>query len=261
MLSRPVGAFQRALVTGASSGIGRALALELAARGAEVWLAARRLNELDDVATEIRRRGGRAQARTLDVADARLVVARVRAWDAECGGFDLVVANAGAASGDPARALDWEEVERVLQVNVLGACATLVAAAEPMAARRTGTLAGVSSLAGRRGMARSGAYSASKAALSTFVESLGIELRPRGVRVVDVRPGFVATPMTARNEFEMPWLWTVERAARRIADALERGHPVAAFPWQMALLAGLSRWVPSRWWPQLARGLAEPRGG
>jgi short-subunit dehydrogenase len=122
-----------------------------------------------------------------------------------------------------------------------------------MLARGRGTLAGVSSLAGARGMPASGSYSASKAALSTFLETVSVDLAGSGVRVVDLRPGFVQTPMTADNRFAMPFLLEVDDAARRCVRALERGRSVHAFPLPMALGVGLARFLPPRLWRRFAR--------
>jgi short-subunit dehydrogenase len=251
--------FRCALITGASSGLGRAIALELAARGTLVWLAARRLDELERTAALIRLAGGRAEARALDVADTDAVLRLVAAWDLECGGFDLVLANAGVGSHHDGADPSFAHELAVWRVNVLGATATLCAAAAPMLARGRGTLAAVTSLGGRRGMPRSGAYSASKAALTTYLESLRVDLAPRGLCVVEIRPGFVRTAMTDRNRFRMPFLWPVERAARVSVAALEAGRPVCAFPWQLVLLLGSLRLLPTGWYTAFARRMPQAR--
>ena len=170
-----------ALVTGATSGIGRALCLELASRGAHVALAARREGELERAVHEIEARGGRALPLVLDVTDAAAVEDAVKRADRELGSLDLVVANAGDGTTGHASTLRWEDVARVVDVNVKGAMATLVAAIPVMLAQQGGHLVGVSSLAGRRGLPQSGAYGASKAALSTFLESLRIDLAASGI--------------------------------------------------------------------------------
>ena len=228
-------AFRSALVTGASSGIGRALALELARRGTWVSLAARRTERLEQLAREVEAAGGRARVEALDVRDTEAVGRAVRAADeAAPGGLDLVVANAGVGSVVPPDQLDWEAVADVLAVNVVGAAATLFSALPLFRERRAGTLVGVSSLAGVRALPGSGAYSASKAALSTLLESLEIDLRDTGVRVVDVQPGFVRTAMTERNEFRMPFLLELDDAVRRTVAGLESGRSVVSYPWQLA---------------------------
>lgn len=256
---------RRALVTGASSGLGRAIALELGRRGCEVWLAARRVGELESAAAAIRARGGRAVVRALDVRDAERVVASVRAWDRESGGFELVLANAGIGTGmQGARrgpSVDLAAEQEVWRVNLVGATATLAAALEPMLARGHGTLAAVTSLAGRRGMPGSGAYAASKAALIAYLESLRCAVEPSGLRVVELRPGFVHTPLTARNEFKMPFAWPVERAALTCVEALCARRRVCAFPWQLVLATEFLRLLPTGLYTRFARRLPGGRRG
>lgn len=251
--------FENALVTGASSGLGRAIALELGARGTRVWLAARREPELAELAREIEARGGRARVQPLDVRDPERLIEGVRAIECASGGLDLVLANAGVGRAAHASELELGAQLELIDVNVRGAIATLLAALPPMLQRGRGTLAGVSSLAGRRAMPGSGSYSASKAALSGFLETMRIDLGPCGLAVVDIRPGFVRTPMTAANRFTMPFLWEVERAARVSVDALERGRAVCAFPWQMRWLTSFARALPDPLWCALARRLPQAR--
>jgi NAD(P)-dependent dehydrogenase (short-subunit alcohol dehydrogenase family) len=245
--------FRTALLTGASSGIGRELARQLAARGTLVVATARRAELLEELAAEARAAGGEVRPAVLDVTDAEAVRAVVERADRDLDGLELVVANAGVGL----TGLDWPSVERTLEVNVRGACATLVAALPLLRARGRGTLAGVSSLAGVRGMPGSGAYSASKAALATFLETLAIELAGSGVRVCDVQPGFVRTAMTDQNTGAMPFLMELEPAVRRVVRGLERGRRIVAFPRPMAWSArGVLRWLPSPVWIALARVLA-----
>jgi short-subunit dehydrogenase len=244
-----------ALVTGASSGIGRALCIELARRGSRVVLAARRREELDAVRAEIGRAGGKADVDVVDVADADAIAARVHFWDDTLGGLDLVVANAGVDAIAKVDRFEWAKVERLFHVNTLGALATLLPAAERMAARRRGTLAAITSLAGGRGLPGHAAYSASKAAVSKYLESIREELRPLGVRVVDVRPGFVDTPLTRGAPFAMPFRMQPEAAADVIATGLERGSAVVAFPWQLSSAMQLAERMPDSLWRLVARGL------
>jgi short-subunit dehydrogenase len=253
--------FRTALVTGASSGIGAALALELARRGVEVSLAARRADLLEQLVERIRGEGGRAEHFVLDVRDTEAVRELVLARDSAVGGLDLVVANAGVGRARHASRLEWDDVRATLEVNVMGAIATLTAGLECMRERGHGTLCGVSSLAGIGGMPTSGAYSASKAALSAFLETLAIDLRASGLRVVDVQPGFVVSEMTADAPHPLPFLWPTERAARRIADDLEAGRPICSFPWQLSTALGLLRRSPRWGWRATMARLAPRRRG
>jgi NAD(P)-dependent dehydrogenase (short-subunit alcohol dehydrogenase family) len=241
------------LITGASSGIGRALALEYARGGAKVAVCARRADELQALATEARAAGGDALPIPLDVCDPAAVTAAVQRADRELGGLDMVIANAGRGTLRLASRLTWDDVGPLLDVNVRGAMATLVASIPVFLAQQRGQLVGVSSLAGVRGLPRSAAYSASKAALSTFLESLRIDLAPIGIRVTDVRPGFVDTPMSAASRHPRPFVWPVDKAAQYIARRLEAGPPVIAFPWQLVLATGFARLLPAWFYDRIIR--------
>ena len=246
--------FAKALITGASSGLGRAIALELARRGTRTFvLIARREDLLSSLAAELRDLGTGARTIVLDVAQTDDVIRIVREEDAACGGFDLVLANAGIGLARPMPELEWDDLKRVLDVNTQGAIATLFAALSPMLVRNRGTLAGMSSQASQRGLPGSGSYSASKAALSTWLETLRLDLAESNVRVVDIRPGFVKTPMTEGAQHPQPFLVELEPAARRCVDDLERGRPVSTFPWPMAVLIWIARRMPDGLFGVIAR--------
>ena len=230
-------ALTTALITGASSGIGRGVAKELARRGTRVVATARRRERLESLVSEIEAAGGRADWRELDVSDPEAVVRAIHEEDERVGGFDLVIANAGVAN-----------VLNLAQVNFTGALATLVAGKDVMLPRGRGTLVGVASVAGFRGLPSSGAYSATKAGLSTFLESLQLDLEGTGLTVVDVSPGFIKSEMTDLNDFRMPFLMETDDAVQRFVDAVEAGRPVVHFPWQLAF--------PLKWGAKFApRGL------
>jgi NAD(P)-dependent dehydrogenase (short-subunit alcohol dehydrogenase family) len=241
--------FKHALITGASSGIGQALALELARRGTRVVVAARRVDRLEILVERIREAGGLAEAWELDVSDPQAVFVAVAHWDRVLGGLDLVIANAGVGSVGPAHELRWEDVSRVLEVNFTGAIATLLAAKDVMLPRGRGTLVGVSSLAGLRSLPGSGAYSATKAGLQVFLETLELDLRPLGLKVVDIQPGFVRSEMTDRNDFHMPFMLEVEDCAVRCVDGMEAGKSLIHFPWQLSWpLRYVARVLPRPVW-------------
>jgi short-subunit dehydrogenase len=255
----PAMRFDHAFITGASSGLGRAIAVALAARGTRVVLAARRRGELEAVQATIAADGGRADVCELDVADTAAAREAVLRWDRDIGGLDLVLANAGIGNTGLAARMEWSAIERVIQVNTLGALAVVNAALAPMIERRSGTVAAVSSLAGQRGLPTSAAYSASKAALSIFLEALRIELSASGVRVVDIRPGFVDTPLTQKNQFRMPFMMDVATAAARAIRGLEHGEAVVSFPWQLSAAMGVAAHMPRALWRGVAARL--PVGG
>lgn len=232
------------LVTGASSGLGRALALEYGKRGAHVTVAARREGELASLKAEIEAAGGKASLLVVDVADAEAAHAAARKADGLMGSLDLVIANAGLGGATHASRIELADLTRMIDVNVRGAMATLLGAIPIMMEQKRGQLASVSSLAGRRALPAGAPYSASKAALSVFMEGLRLDLRTAGIEVSDVQPGFVDTPLTRKNDFEMPFIWPAEKAARYIAAELEKGPRIVAFPFPLTLLTRLSQVMP-----------------
>ena len=240
---------QRVVITGASSGIGEALARHYAAQGATLGLISRRPSPV----------AGRHYC--IDVADESALAAAARDFVGRYGAPDLVIANAGIASGtDGADPRDIPKLKKILDVNVAGLAATLAAFAPVMRNAGQGTLAGIASVAGFRGLAGNGAYCASKSAAITWMESLRAELHGSGVAVVCVCPGYNDTPMTRVNRFHMPFLLTPDEAARRIARAIAGKRRLAVIPWQMALVSVLLRAMPGWLYDRLAaRAPRKPR--
>lgn len=237
--------YRTALVTGASSGLGRGLALWFSRRGVKVYAAARRRDNLEALAAEARAAGAQIEPVELDVSNADDTLARIRELDASSEGLDLVIANAGVGIETNARRMKWEVVKQTLDVNVTGAAATLCAVLPQMVERQRGHLVGVASIAAYRGLARNAAYSASKAYLSTFMESLRVDLHGTGVNVTCLYPGFVKSEMTANNKYPMPFLLETEEAVELMGKAIVRGETQYAFPWQMARLMGLVKSMPN----------------
>lgn len=237
---------KRAIITGASTGIGIALAHELVRDGWAVALLARRADLLEQNAAELRARGGTAVAVSCDVTDAQAVSAAVTRAAGELGGeFDLAIANAGVGIPSHAAKFKVVDAEQMMRVNVFGMFYLFDAVIPGMIARRSGRFAGVASLAGLRGMPTSSVYSASKAAMQAFLEASRVELAPYGVGVTTVNPGFIRTPMTEKNRFKMPFLMDADEAARIIARGLERGQRVIEFPRPMSLLVRATRLLPA----------------
>ncbi|MBX3219230.1 MAG: SDR family NAD(P)-dependent oxidoreductase [Labilithrix sp.] len=232
------------LITGASSGIGRALALEYGKRGAHVVVTARREPELVSLCEEIRGAGGRADHLVCDVADPVAAHAVAKRGEEILGSLDMIVANAGVGASSHASRLSLEDVVRTIDVNVRGAMATLMGAIPIMLGQKHGHLVGVSSLAGRRALPGSADYSASKAALTVFLEGLRLDLSRAGIDVTDVQPGFVETPMTSKNDFPMPFIWDAAKAATYVADGLERAPAMVAFPPPLRFLTRLAQLLP-----------------
>jgi len=249
----------RVFITGASSGLGAALAAHYAARGAVLGLVARRADKLAAIAAAL---GTPVSVYAVDVADRDALAAAAADFASRHGTPDIVIANAGISpgtqGGDPA---DVAVLERVLRTNVSGLAATLAPFVEPMRTRASGTLAGIASVAGFRGLPGSGAYSASKAAAIAWLEALRVELHGSGVRVVTVCPGYIETPMTAVNRFPMPFLISAEDAAKRVARAIERGDAFTVLPWQMRLVFLFLRCAPAWLFDRLfARAPRKPHG-
>ncbi len=247
------------LITGASSGIGRALALEYAKAGAKVALVARRIESLNEVAQEVRALGGEPLVLVADVTKSETVHKAVGDAIATFGGLDMVIANAGVGGTKHAKEISWAFSEQMIDANVNGAVATLVSAIPHMVERGSGQLVGVSSIAGLRALPNSAVYSASKAALSTFLEAIRIDLRATGVKVTDVQPGFVTTPMTDKNTFKMPFKWPVEKAAKVITERLQKAPSVIAFPWPLVTALRFARLLPNALYDRLVSA-ADPRG-
>ena len=240
----------RIWVTGASTGIGAALARELADRGARVAISARNADQLTEVAA------GRMVVVPVDVTDRAATVAAGQAVREALGGLDVAVLNAGTWSSFHVEPWDSQLFADHLQVNVMGAVHTLEAVVPQMLTAGAGRIVGVASVAGYRGMPGSEAYSAGKAALINLLESLRGSLAPRGIVVQTVNPGFVATRMTDRNRFPMPFKVSAEAAARTIADGIARDKAEIVFPLPMAVLMKAVRLVPVRPWTALTAAMA-----
>ena len=245
----------RVVITGASSGIGEALARHYASNGSTLGLVSRRP-------------AGKGLAGTIvhypvDVREPRALERIAADFVARFGAPDLVIANAGVGVGTHADdSADLEKVRRVVDVNFIGLAATLAAFAPAMREAGHGTLAGIASVAGFRGLAGNGAYCASKAAAITWMESLRTELHGSGVCVVCICPGYIDTPMTRVNRYRMPFLLPADEAARRIARAIAMRRRLAVVPWQMAAASVLLRWMPGWLYDRLAsRAPRKPRDG
>ena len=253
----------KVFITGASSGIGEALAVYYAAQGATLGLAARRGEVL---AALNQRLGGQHATYALDVADAPALQAAAADFIQRFGAPDIVIASAGVSAGTLTEcAEDLPVIRRIFDINVYGMAATFapfIPAMRAVPQPQRGRLVGIASVAGIRGLPGAEAYSASKAAAIAYLESLRLEMRSEGgPRVVTIAPGYIATPMTAVNPYKMPFLLPADRAAERFAAAIKRGSSYVVIPWQMGLVAKLLRLLPNWLYDRLfANAPRKPRG-
>jgi NAD(P)-dependent dehydrogenase (short-subunit alcohol dehydrogenase family) len=240
-MAEPSNPRRRAWVTGAGTGIGRAVAKRLAQTGWDVAVSARTAADLDSLAAEV---PGRITSFMLDVTDAGATEKVVANIEAALGPLDLVFLNAGTYFPVTARNFTAENFRKTIDVNLNGTANGLAAVLPRMIGRHGGHIAIVASLTAFLGLPTSSAYGATKAALNNLAEALKVELEPEGVTMTIVNPGFVKTPLTARNDFPMPFLVELDRAAEIIVAGLERGKYEIIFPWQMAAIFKLLRVLP-----------------
>ena len=243
-------------VTGASSGIGAALVRELAGRGCRVAASARRAEKLEELAADA---GGEVFAVPADVTDREAMLAAAGAVRERFGAIDVAVLNAAHWGQFAVETWDTDVIRRHFDTNVLGMVHGVEAVLADMRRRRSGAIAGMASLAGYRGLPRSEAYGATKAAEINMLESLRIDLRPLGISVHTICPGFVRTDLTAKNTFPMPFMLEADDAARRIVRGLEKGKAEIAFPLPMLALMKIAKVVPVRLWAEAFRFVPQRR--
>jgi hypothetical protein len=250
-------------ITGASSGIGQALAMRFHRAGWRLALVARREHDLQQWAADERLAAESTQIYRADVRDVDAIVAVGRECIARQGLPVAVIANAGVSIGvDTARREDLDDMRATFDTNVLGMAATFQPFIEPMRSRGRGTLVGIASVAGIRGLPGHGAYCASKAAVISYCESLRGECRHYGVKVVTIAPGYIDTPLTRRNPYPMPFLMPAATFADKAFRSIEAGHSYRVIPWQMGAVAKLLRVMPNALFDRLLAGRPrKPRRG
>ena len=246
------------VITGASSGLGLALARHYLERGATVAAFARRGELLQALAAEFPEQ---VFCYALDVRDASAVQSAASDFIARAGVPDVVIANSGVSLGTLTEyPEDIDAFQQVMDINVLGMVKTFQPFVAAMRAKQQGMLVGIASVAGFRGLPGASAYSASKAAAISYLESLRVELHSSGVKVVTICPGYIKTPMTAVNPYSMPFILDADEAARRMARVIESGKPFAVVPWQMALVGRVLKVLPNRLYDKLfAKAPRKPR--
>lgn len=249
----------KVVITGASSGIGLALSRHYLERGAVVAAFARRADLLRSLAEEF---PNQVCCYALDVRDAAAIRQAAGEFTARFGVADVVIANAGVSVGTLTEyAEDIDAFTKVMDINVLGMVKTFQPFVELMRESRSGTLVGIASVAGFRGLPGAGAYSASKSAAITYLESLRVELHGSGVRVVTICPGYIKTAMTAVNPYPMPFIMEADEAARRMVRTIERQTAFSVIPWQMEIVGWLLNRLPCWIYDRIfARAPHKPRG-
>jgi short-subunit dehydrogenase len=234
---------QRVFITGASSGIGAALAAEYASQGAVLGLLGRRGEALDSLIASLPD-SAKHRAYVVDVCDHAALAAAARDFLAHAGGVDVVIANAGISVGTLTE--DIAVFDNIIATNVVATAATFSPFIAAMRTQRTpARLVGIGSVAGIRGLPGAEAYSASKAAVISYCESLRLEMKPYGIKVVTLCPGYIDTPMTKVNPYPMPFLMAPEKFAAKAARIIAAGDSYAVIPWQMGVVAKVLRLLPN----------------
>jgi hypothetical protein len=249
----------RVVISGASSGLGLALAQHYLLQGAHIAACARRAELLQALSEQF---PGQVTCYPLDVRDAAALQAVAQHFIEQVGVPDIVIANAGVSSGTLTEyAEDIQSFQHVMDINVMGVVKTFQPFITAMRKAGSGTLVGVASVAGFRGLPGAGAYSASKAALISYLESLRVELRGSGISVVTLCPGYIETPMTAINPYKMPFILPADKAAIRIARVIEARKPFAVVPWQMGMIGNVLKLLPNGLYDWIfSKAKHKPRG-
>ncbi len=236
----------KVFITGASSGIGEAFARYYASLGATLGLVARRGELLEKIAAGL---PVPVATYVVDVRDADALARAAEDFIERFGVPDIVIANAGVSRGTLTELKeDGPAFKAILEINVLGLLYTFQPFIHAMKARGSGSLVGVASIAGVRGLPGAGAYSASKAAAISYLESLRVEMKPLGIDVTTIAPGYIKTPMTDVNSYAMPFLMDADIAVAKMARAIANKRRFVVVPWQMGWLARFMRFIPPFLW-------------
>ncbi len=240
-------------LTGASSGIGEALAIAMAERGAILGLIARREDLLKKIKQKIEQNGGTARYFVCDVTEKDKLFDTAEILRNEFGKIDIMIANAGIGGNNKeTKNLEADAVAEVININLIGAVNSVAAVLPQMLEKKSGQLVAVSSLAGFRGIPKSAAYSASKAGMTAFFESVRLDVQNKGVAVTIIQPGFISTPLTSGRANKMPFLIELEDSIPLLLDAVENKKKFAAFPRQLANFVRLGRFFPAWLYDKIA---------
>jgi len=242
----------KVFITGATSGIGESLARQYAAEGAILGLVGRRFELLEKIKSKIKTP---CDIYAADVSNQKAIQKAAIHFIKKYGAPDIVIANAGVSTGTLAgEKEDLHTFKRVIEINLFGVIHTFLPFVEVFKKKRSGQLVGIASVAGIRGLPGSGAYSTSKAALINYLESLRIEMKPFGIHVTTIAPGYIHTPMTKHNRYAMPFILDVDIAVSRFMKAIKHKKRFVIIPWQMNMVGTLMRLLPASLWDFLAKG-------
>ncbi len=239
------------LITGASSGIGYQLAKNLADEGAQLALISRRIELLESLTAELINKT-KINCYKCDVTAKSEVADTISKIKKDFGKIDSAILNSGVGYTSSVLNYSSENAEKTFNTNVLGTVYCIEQLLPEFISEKRGVIVGISSLGDGKGFPKSGFYSASKAALTIILESLRIELKKYNVKVVTIKPGFVKTPMTDKNNFIMPYLMSVEEGSKIIIDGLKKDKRLIEFPWQTTLGAKTLRMMPTKWFEIIA---------
>ncbi len=240
-------------LTGASSGIGSEMALQISRKGAILGLLARRREELEKLQSEIENAGGKARIFAVDVTDKDGVHEAANSLREEFGKIDMMIANAGIGGGAVhAKDIKPEDFAKVVNVNLIGAVNAITAVLPDMIVKNSGQLVAIASLAGFRGLPKSASYCASKAAMIALFESVRLDLLRTNIDVSIIQPGFIKTPLTAGREAQMPYLMELDVATNKMIRAIEKRQKFYAFPWQLASFVRLGKVFPAWLYDKIA---------
>jgi len=246
------------LLTGASSGIGYQLAKDLTNEGARLALLSRRIELLDSLAIQLKNYTT-VQNYKCDVTQKNEVSETISKIKKDFGKIDIAILNSGVGFRSSVLEYSSDAAEKTFNTNVLGAVYCIEQLLPDFISEKRGVIVGVSSLGDGKGFPKSGFYSASKAAFTILLESLRIELKKYNVKVVTVKPGFVKTAMTDKNEFKMPFLMSVEQGSKIIIDGLKKDKRIIEFPWQTTIGAKVLRMIPTKWFEYIASKEQPPK--
>ncbi len=246
------------LLTGASSGIGYQLAKDLCNEGAQLALLSRRADLLESLTGELNKKT-KINYYKCDVTIKSEVQETISKIKNDFSKIDIAILNSGVGFRSSVLDYNSEAAEKTFNTNVLGAVYCIEQILPEFISEKRGVIVGVSSLGDGKGFPKSGFYSASKAALTILLESLRVELKNYNVKVITVKPGFVKTPMTDKNEFEMPFLMDVQKGSRIIIDGLKKDKRIIEFPWQTTIGAKILRMMPTKWFEYLASNEPKPK--